>query len=140
MTILDRTIPNLSKVILAPLIGRDYTTEKYITRLQQFENECEKRLIRIFDQLDIQSLVKTDRYSLPYNHEIKQWIGPGSYINSGYDFKQFVRPIVKQILNEGHSNIRFYMFINIATDIKFPLSPNGRIFYDFRYRPKVYND
>jgi len=133
---MERKIPsNLSAQILHPLIGWDkenHTEERYIEKIQDFERKVEKSLIETFKRIDIHGIVKTDPYSLPYKNEIKATLRGESYLNGPYEIFRVVRPVIKQLLNENQHKIRFYVYIDVDTDGRHPLSM-GEINYYFRY-------
>jgi hypothetical protein len=125
-----RTLPNLNKPILGPLLGhKKRTEENYLTKIEKFEKDCEKSLIDTLGRLDIHATTKTDRYSLPYQKEITMELMGESYMNGPYEFYRIVRRIVKELLNENVYKIRFYILIDVDTDYGFM----GKIIYKFRY-------
>lgn len=133
---MERKIPsNLGAMILHPLIGWSdemHTEERYAEKIQEFERKVEKSIIETFKRIDIQGIVKTDPYSLPYKKEIKVTLRGESYLNGPYEIFRVVRPIIKQLLNENLYKIRFYVYIDVTTESKFPLSM-GEVNYYFRY-------
>jgi hypothetical protein len=133
---MERKIPsNLGAQILNPLVGWEsekHTEERYIGKIQAFERKVEKSLIETFKRIDIQGIVKTDPYSLPYKKEIKVTLRGESYLNGPYEIFRVVRPIIKQLLNENLYKIRFYVYIDVDTEGRHQLSM-GEINYYFRY-------
>jgi hypothetical protein len=133
---MERKIPsNLEAPILHPLVGweaRKHTEERYMEKIQEFERKVEKSLIETFKRIDIQGIVKTDPYSLPYRKEIKMTLRGESYLNGPYEIFRVVRPIIKELLNENLYKIRFYVYIDVVTGGGFPFSM-GEINYYFRY-------
>jgi hypothetical protein len=139
---MERIIPNLNKSILGPLLGhkeKSRTEEKYLKEIQKFERESEKSLRDLFGKLSIDSLVKTDPYSLPYNNEVLVTLRGESYMNGPYEFHRVARQIAKEVLDKNLWKFRFYMFINVVTpDAGDNIKDNfinhfGRIEYRFRY-------
>jgi hypothetical protein len=136
---MNREIPNLNCSILHPLLGhkdKNRTEEKYIKEIEKFERGCEKSLIETFGRLSIDSMVKTDPYSLPYTHEVVVTLNGESYLNGPYEFHRVVRKIVKEVLDKNLWKIRFYMFVNVLTDQPdqhFLLKRMGQVEYRFRY-------
>ena len=153
---LFRPAANLNSPIIRPLqlewnIGKsvDYdadvddiltelnTQEDYLEALEIFERKCEARLIKTFSNVDIRGLVKTKPYSLPFTDEIVVRLQGSSYLNSAYEFRKVMRPIIHKLLNEGIHDIRFYMFINAITPKAMSITDIfGDIEYRFRYYKK----
>ncbi len=133
---MERKIPsNLGAQILHPLVGWErekHTEERYIEKIQSFERKVEKSLIETFKRIDIHGIVKTDPYSLPYKKEVKVTLRGESYLNGPYEIFRVVRPIIKELLNENLYKIRFYVYIDVTTESRFPLGM-GEINYYFRY-------
>jgi len=128
---MERVIPNLNATILYPLIGgrkAKQTEENYIKQIQQFERDCEKSLIETFSRIDINAMVKTDPYSLPYNKELVVNLNGESYVNGPYEFYRVARKIVREVLENDLYKVRFYMFIDVDTDKWL-----GRVTYRFSY-------
>lgn len=71
-------IPHLNNLIRK---GKKIGLEDYMKFITEFEIRCENSLIDLFNKLNIQSSVKTDRYSLPYKEEIISIINGASYLN-----------------------------------------------------------
>ena len=53
------------------LNDNDKTPEHYIDSMVNLEKKIEKDMIEVFNKIGLHAIVKTDRYSLPYQHEIK---------------------------------------------------------------------
>lgn len=70
-------------------IGENSSLEAYLERL---ESKLESELVALLRNLGVHSIVKTEKYILPYE----------SYINGIF------RPMVKRILEEDLHKIRFY--------------------------------
>lgn len=101
---------------------------EYETAMVNLEKQIEKRLIDTFRSFDINATVKSDRYSLPYTHEIKHTGYGESYLNGAFESMPLYRKIFKEILNENLYKIRFYIFAEIED--RFPM---GQVNYYFRY-------
>ena len=101
---------------------------EYETAMVNLEKQIEKRLIDTFRSFDINASVKSDRYSLPYTHEIKHTGYGESYLNGAFESMPLYRKIFKEILNENLYKIRFYIFAEIED--RFPM---GQVNYYFRY-------
>ena len=128
---MERVIPNnLDKIILGPLLEyKDRTEANYIKKIEKFEINCEKSLIDTLSKLDIYATIKTDRYSLPYQKEIKVELFGVSYTNRAYEFYRVAREIVKELLNENINKIRFYILVDVDTEAAL----KGKVIYKFRY-------
>ena len=141
---MERIIPNLNKSILGPLLGhkeKSRNEEKYLKEIQKFEREAEKSLTDLFGKLSIESLVKTDPYSLPYNNELIVTLRGESYMNGPYEFHRVARKIAKEVLDKNLWKFRFYMFINVVTpESEGLLGAFGRIEYRFRYHVPTIKD
>ena len=135
---LERPIPPLDKMLLYPLKGegrKELTEKSYVKAIERFERNVEKSLITTFGRLSIDSTVKTDPYSLPFNEEIVVTLHGESYLNGPYEIHRVAREIVKELMNRDHIyRFRFYMFINPIFP-KHPLSM-GVMEYRFRYHIK----
>ena len=91
-------------------------------------------LITLFDSLNIQSSVKTDRYSLPYKDEIISTIEGASNLDYAFTLSNITRDIVKELLEKEIYKLRFYLTVdaiieNDTDDLHF----FGRVVYKFRY-------
>lgn len=101
---------------------------EYETSMVNLEKQIEKRLIDTFRSFDINATVKSDRYSLPYTHEIKHTGYGESYLNGAFESMPLFRKIFKEILDENLYKIRFYIFAEIEDHF-----PMGKVNYYFRY-------
>ena len=98
--------------------------------LDGFETKIEKHIITICNDIDINASIKTDKFSLPYTHEIEYNTVLTSYINDVFRYNMFLRKILKEILVAKHNNkIRFYVFIELYFINMF----NKGLTYKFRY-------
>lgn len=102
--------------------------EDYETAMVKLEKQIEKRFIETFRNFDINATVKTDRYSLPYTHEIKHTGYGESYLNGAFESMPLFRKVFKELLNENLYKIRFYIFAEIEDHF-----PMGKVNYYFRY-------
>jgi len=147
---MERIIPDLNHFLLSPLtkayiendkvIKEEMTKDLYIKNIEEFERKCEKSLIETFSKLDIHAIVKTNPYSLPYNNEIVFILRGESYLNGPYEFFRVARTIVKEILIKNIYKLRFYLFINVITNISEQdkgfvrlVNSFGKVEYRFRY-------
>jgi hypothetical protein len=133
MTKLEREIPNLGLSIIDVLHNKYKKNIKvdetlYIEAIIKFEEKVEKSLIETMNRLNIQGYTKSDRYSLPYNNEIKIELYGESYLNGCYEVFRVARKIMKEILEKDLYKVRFYMFINVRDK-----GIMGSVEYCFRY-------
>jgi len=133
MTKLEREIPNLGLSIIDVLHNKYKENIKvdetlYIEAITKFEEKVEKSLIETMNRLNIQGYTKSDRYSLPYNNEIKIELYGESYLNGCYEVFRVARKIMKEILEKNLYKVRFYMFINVRDK-----GIMGSVEYCFRY-------
>lgn len=127
---------NLESSILYPLMkfkGKK-TLKKYIKLVEKHEIYLEKSLIETLGRISINGVVKTDRFSLPYNNEIIITLGGESYLSSPYEFHKVARKIVCKLLEKNIYKIRFYIYMEFNTSSIF-----GSIDYHFRYYLKTQN-
>jgi hypothetical protein len=124
-------IPQLSNLIRK---GKKVDLEDYMKFITEFEIKCEHLLITLFDSLNIQSSVKTERYSLPYKEEIISTIEGASNLDYAFTLSNITRDIVKELLDKNIYKLRFYLTVdaiieNDTEDRHF----FGRVIYKFRY-------
>jgi len=98
--------------------------------IRAFEMECEKGFIETLDRVNMVAKIKSDRYSLPYKQEIKVVRRFSEYINDAYWINEVYRIILKTLMAEDVSKIRFYFFIRVFDNKKISTS---YIEYSFRY-------
>jgi hypothetical protein len=124
-------IPELNKLIQK---GEKIDLEDYMKFITEFEIQCENSLIDLFNKLNIQSSVKTDRYSLPYKEEIISIIDGASYLNHAFTINNITRDIVKELLDKNVYKLRFYLTVDaiIENDTE-ERHFFGRVVYKFRY-------
>jgi hypothetical protein len=140
-TIIDRYIPPrfnraiLYTILLPELIRTNkYEVESYVAAVTKFEIECEGKLKDLFKKIGIQSSIKTDRFSLPYTHEVVGEIEGQSYINYAFNLDNIARVFVKDLLDKNIYKIRFYLFVYVITeDETMSKRYNGKVVYKFRY-------
>ncbi len=80
------------------------------------EKQWEERLITLLEEFHIRGIVKTDKYSLPYQDEIIVKFQRESFVNMMYDFSTFVRPVIKKLLEENTYKVRFYIHAETYDD------------------------
>ena len=124
-------IPQLSNLIRK---GKKVDLEDYMKFITEFEIKCEHLLITLFDSLNIQSSVKTDRYSLPYKEEIISTIDGASNLDYAFTLSNITREIVKELLDKNVYKLRFYLTVDaiIENDTE-ERHFFGRVVYKFRY-------
>ena len=123
-----RKIPSQSNRLTFYMEDLDGNKRDYEESMINLEKRIENRAIELLRYLDIQSSVKTDRYSLPYTHEIVHTGFGESYLNGAFETSPFYRKVIKEILNENLFKIRFYVFAEIEDQF-----PMGKVNYYFRY-------
>ena len=140
-TPIDRYIPkDFKKALLIPQLnnlirkGKKIDLDDYMKFSTEFEIKCEHSLITLFDSMNIQSSVKTDRYSLPYKEEIISTIEGASNLDYAFTLSNITRDIVKELLYKNIYKLRFYLTVdamieNDTEDRHF----FGRVVYKFRY-------
>lgn len=122
--------------ILLPEVIRTskYDTVTYVAAVTKFEIECERKLKDLFKKIGIQSSIKSDRFSLPYTHEVTGEIEGQSYINYAFNLDNIARVFVKDLLDKNIHKIRFYLFVDVITeDETMNKRYNGKVVYKFRY-------
>ena len=124
-------IPQLSNLIRK---GKKVDLEDYMKFITEFEIKCEHLLITLFDSLNIQSSVRTDRYSLPYKEEIICTIDGASNLDYAFTLSNITREIVKELLDKNVYKLRFYLTVDaiIENDTE-ERHFFGRVIYKFRY-------
>lgn len=140
-TKIERYIPSrFNRPILYGILNHDqirnnkYDNDLYIKEVEKFEEECEQKLIKLFQQIGITSSVKSDRFSLPYTNEIICEIEGASYVNYPFTLSNLNRMIIKELLEKNIFKIRFYLFVDVITeDDTMSKSYHGKVIYKFRY-------
>jgi len=133
---MERKIPNLESTSLSPLLGDDKTEENYKIQIYKFERRIEEHLLDIFKKLNMNVIVKTDPYSLPYNREFEYSRGFSSYLNDAYDYRYASRAILKEVLESDLYQFRFYIYVDVCTFSE-EYRPFGKeVKYYFRYYKK----
>ena len=124
-------IPQLNNLIRK---GKKIDLDDYMKFITEFEIKCEHSLISLFDSLNIQSSIKTDRYSLPYKEEIISTIEGASNLDYAFTLSNITREIVKELLDKNVYKLRFYLTVDaiIENDTE-ERHYFGRVVYKFRY-------
>lgn len=140
-TQIERYIPKVfDKALLIPELnnlirkGKKIDLDDYMKFVTDFEIKCENSLIDLFNNLNIQSSVKSERYSLPYKEELISIVEGASYLNHAFTLSNITRDIVKELLDKNVYKLRFYLTVdaiieNDTDDRHF----FGRVVYKFRY-------
>jgi hypothetical protein len=76
---------------------------------QEVETNKEKTLIDLLWKLGIQSSVKTDKKSLPYQHTVTIHKGFNSFVNDIAYTEELYRKLIKHLLEEDTYKIRFFV-------------------------------
>jgi hypothetical protein len=124
-----RKIPSLTNSLLFFMKDQsNFSIEEYEKTMIKLEKKIEQSLIKLLSKVDIQAIVKTDRYSLPYTEEIIYTAFGYSYLNGAFESAPFKRKILTTLLNEDLYKLRFYVFAEIEDHF-----PMGKVRYCFRY-------
>ena len=125
-----RAIPESNNTLLGLISGKDrkeLTIEEYEKQMRNLEKSIEEKVIKMLDMINTHASVKTDRYSLPYKHQIKHTRNAGSYLNDTFDTRQFIREIASEVLKYEITKLRFYVFAEMEGGMF------GKMNYYFNY-------
>jgi hypothetical protein len=125
---MDRIIPSMENRLLFFLNDNDKTPEQYIDSMVNLEKKIEKDMIEVFNKIGVHAIVKTDRYSLPYQHEIKTTQHGESYLNGAFESIKLYREVLKEMIENDLRKIRFYILAEVEDHF-----PMGKVNYYFRY-------
>lgn len=123
---MERNIPSMENQLLFFL--KEPTPEKYEESMINLEKKIEGDMIEVFKKLGIHSIVKTDRYSLPYTNEIKTTQYGESYLNGAYESVKLYRKVLSELIEYDVRKMRFYILAEVE-DTEFM----GKVNYYFRY-------
>lgn len=123
-----RKIPSERNSLIFFLEDVKGNKKEYEDSMINLEERIEKALIEMLRELDIQSSVKTDRYSLPYTNQVVHTGYGESYLNAAFLSAPFKRKIVKELLEKNLFKIRFFVFAEIEDHL-----PMGKVNYYFNY-------
>jgi hypothetical protein len=84
-----------------------------ISKIKSFEYTIEKQIIHITSMVGITASVKTNKQSLPHQYEIISVCSYLDYINDAYDYRQFIRQVMWELLNKEITKIRFYVLVEV---------------------------
>ena len=124
---MKRNMPDMSNQLLF-YMGDNRTPEKYEETMINLEKKIEKDMIEVLSKIGINASVKTDRYSLPFQGQIKTTQQGESYLNGAFESYKLYREVLKEIVNQDLYKIRFYIFAEVED------SPYmGKVNYYFNY-------
>ena len=134
-----RNIPGIKNSLLLLLKNGknkdNFNEENYAELYEKFminqEVLIEKKLIDLFKQMVINASVKSERYSLPFNNQLKCTGYGESYLNGAFETDRFFRKIIKELLDKDLYKVRFYVFAEIEDHF-----PMGKVNYYFNYHHK----
>ncbi len=130
---MERNIPNMKNQLLFFMDGKngreeDRTPEKYEEHMINLEKKIEKDMIEVLFKMGIHATVKTDRYSLPYQFQIKTTQNGESYLNGAFESVKLYRAVLSNLVEMDVYKIRFYIFAEVEDSF-----PMGRVNYYFNY-------
>jgi hypothetical protein len=130
---MERNIPDMKNQLLFFMDGKngreeDRTPEKYEEHMINLEKKIEKDMIEVLFKMGIHATVKTDRYSLPYQFQIKTTQNGESYLNGAFESVKLYRAVLRNLLEMDVYKIRFYIFAEVEDSF-----PMGRVNYYFNY-------
>jgi hypothetical protein len=123
---MKRNIPEMGNQLLFFMDER--TPEKYEESMINLEKKIEKDMIEVFHKMGIHATVKTDRYSLPFQHQINTTQYGESYLNGAYESIKLYRAVLSEMVELNIYKIRFYVFAEVEDHF-----PMGRVNYYFNY-------
>ncbi len=130
---MERNIPNMKNQLLFFMDGKngreeDRTPEKYEEHMINLEKKIEKDMIEVLFKMGIHATVKTDRYSLPYQFQVKTTQNGESYLNGAFESVKLYRAVLSNLVEMDVYKIRFYIFAEVEDSF-----PMGRVNYYFNY-------
>jgi hypothetical protein len=130
---MKRNIPDMKNQLLFFMDGKngreeDRTPEKYEEHMINLEKKIEKDMIEVLFKMGIHATVKTDRYSLPYQFQIKTTQNGESYLNGAFESVKLYRAVLSNLVEMDVYKIRFYIFAEVEDSF-----PMGRVNYYFNY-------
>ena len=127
-----RAIPESNNTLLgliSKVDRKELTIAEYEDHMAKLEKSIEEKIIKMLDMISTHASVKTDRYSLPYKHQIKHTKHATSYLNDAFDTRQFIREIAEEVLKYEITKLRFYVFAEMEGGMF------GKMNYYFNYYP-----
>ena len=130
---MTRNIPNMGNRLLFFMDGKkgseeDRTPEKYEESMINLEKKIEKDMIEVLFKMGINATVKTERYSLPYQFQIKTTQNGESYLNGAFESIKLYRAVLSELVRMDVYKIRFYIFAEVEDSL-----PMGKVNYYFNY-------
>ncbi len=130
---MKRNIPDMKNQLLFFMDGKnrrteDRTPEKYEEYMVNLEKDIEKDMIEVLTKMGINATVKTDRYSLPFQHQIKTTQYGESYLNGAFESIKLYRAVLSEMVELNIYKIRFYIFAEVEDHF-----PMGKVNYYFNY-------
>ena len=127
-----RSIPESNNTLLgliSKVDRKELTIAEYEDHMAKLEKSIEEKIIKMLEMISTHATVKTDRYSLPYKHQIKHTKHATSYLNDAFDTRQFIREIAEEVLKYEITKLRFYVFAEMEGGMF------GKMNYYFNYYP-----
>ena len=127
-----RTIPESNNTLLgliSKVDRKELTVAEYEEHMVNIEKSTEVKIIKMLAMINTHASVKTDRYSLPYKHQIKHTRQASSYLNDAFDTRNFLREIAEEVLKYEITKLRFYVFAEMEGGMF------GKMNYYFNYYP-----
>ena len=124
---MKRNIPDMNNQLLF-FMDDDRTPEKYEDAMINLEKKIEKDMIEVFKKMGINASVKTDRYSLPFQGQIKTTQNGESYLNGAFESIQLYRKVLHKMVELNVYKVRFYIFAEVE-DAPYM----GKVNYYFNY-------
>jgi hypothetical protein len=130
---MTRNIPEMKNQLLFFMDGKngreeDRTPEKYEEHMINLEKKIEKDMIEVLFKMGIHATVKTDRYSLPYQFQIKTTQNGESYLNGAFESVKLYRAVLSNLVEMDVYKVRFYIFAEVEDSF-----PMGKVNYYFNY-------
>jgi len=124
---MKRNIPDMGNQLLF-YMDKDRTPEKYEETMINLEKKIEKDMIGVLSKMGINATVKTDRYSLPFQGQIKTTQNGESYLNGAFESFQLYRKVLYKMVELNVYKVRFYIFAEVEDSF-----PMGKVNYYFKY-------
>ena len=124
---MKRNIPDMKNQLLF-FMDDDRTPEKYEDAMINLEKKIEKDMIEVFKKMGIHATVKTDRYSLPYQFQIKTTQNGESYLNGAFESIKLYRAVLKKMVDSDLYKIRFFILAEVEDGHYM-----GKVNYYFNY-------
>ena len=130
---MKRNIPDMGNRLLFYMDGKNgkkenRTHEKYEESMINLEKKIEKDMIGVLSKMGINATVKTDRYSLPFQDQIKTTQYGESYLNGAFESIQLYRTVLHKMVELNVYKVRFFIFAEVEDSF-----PMGNVNYYFNY-------